>query len=231
MVFFKNFPNTQVMNEYCVEKIAIALTYSINTKGQASLIVSGGKTPLRLFKALTQKDIAWSKVVITLADERWVDTTDNCSNEYLVRKYLLKDYAVNAMFISLKNNYATPFAGAIHIEHQLKIIKRPFDVVILGMGEDGHTASLFPKADNLDQALAMDSGRVCMGIKPLTANLDRITLTLPTLLNSYCIYLYIIGNKKYDVYQRAIQGSNIYEMPIRAILNQVQTPVNVCYTR
>lgn len=230
MAQFKEFPSAQALNEQFAEEIAAALSHSIGAQGQASLVVSGGRTPLGLFEALTQQAIEWSKVTITLADERWVDANDDSSNEKLVREHLLKGYASDAKFVGLKNSHATPFAGAADTERALQSIARPFDVVILGMGDDGHTASLFPGAENLFPALAMDSGRVCMGMTPLTAPLDRITLTLPALLNSRHIYLHVVGDSKRDVYQRAIQGTDVNEMPIRAVLQQTRTPVDIYWT-
>ncbi|XEH51463.1 6-phosphogluconolactonase [Edwardsiella tarda] len=130
----------------------------------------------------------------------------------------------------MKNDAATPFVGAAASEAALAAIPRPFDVVILGMGDDGHTASLFPGAENLFPALAMDSGRVCMGMTPLTAPLDRITLTLPALLDSQQIYLHLVGDTKRQVYLQAVGGVEVNEMPIRAVLQQSRTPVDVYWT-
>ncbi|WP_225639363.1 6-phosphogluconolactonase [Candidatus Profftia sp. (ex Adelges kitamiensis)] len=231
MVKFKEFINQEILNKFFANEISTTIKYRIQYNEKASLVVSGGSTPLGFFKALSHKqNIEWHKVMITLADERWVDVQDDSSNEKLIRKYLLQHSVLNAKFIGLKNNYKTPFNGDVYTEHMLKIIARPFDIVILGMGDDGHTASLFPRANNLFTALAMDSGRVCIGITPLNSSLNRITLTLPTLLNSRRIYLHITGSKKLDVYKRAMHGVDINEMPIRAILHQTQTPVSVYWT-
>lgn len=230
MVTFSEFVSEQVLNQQFAEKIATTLSQGIQAHGKASLVVSGGRTPLGLFGALTQQNIAWDKVMITLADERWVDANDDASNEKLVRENLLQGNVSAAQFIGLKNAHYSPFEGALDTEQALTEIVRPFDVVVLGMGDDGHTASLFPGAENLGPALAMDSGRVCMGMTPLTAPKDRITLTLPALLNSRHIYLHLVGGNKREVYQRALQGSDVNEMPIRALLQQVQTPVDVYWT-
>lgn len=230
MTQFTEFPGAAALNARFAAELARALAQGVEARGHASLVVSGGRTPLGLFEALTQQDIAWSRVTITLADERWVGPEDDASNEKLVREHLLKGYAAQANFIGLKNAKATPFDGAADTERALQAIERPFDVVILGMGDDGHTASLFPGAENLFPALAMDSGQVCMGMTPLTAPLDRITLTLPALLNSRHIYLHLTGNGKRDVYQRAMQGQDVNEMPVRAVLHQTQVPVDVYWT-
>ncbi|MBW7983302.1 6-phosphogluconolactonase [Enterobacillus tribolii] len=230
MTKFTEFSGAAALNAQFADEIARTLKQGIGARGYASLVVSGGRTPLGLFEALTQQTIPWNNVTITLADERWVGPEDDASNEKLVREHLLKGHAAQANFIGLKNDKATPFDGAAETERALQAIARPFDVVILGMGDDGHTASLFPGAENLYPALAMDSGRVCMGMTPLTAPLDRITLTLPALLNSRHIYLHLTGSGKREVYERAMQGQDVNEMPVRSVLHQAQVPVDVYWT-
>ncbi|WP_077999132.1 6-phosphogluconolactonase [Edwardsiella tarda] len=230
MVTFNEVQGAQALNEQLADDIAARLRQGIAARGQASLVVSGGRTPLGLFARLSQQALDWSRVTITLADERWVAPQDEASNERLVREHLLQGAASAARFIGLKNDAATPFVGAVASEAALAAIPRPFDVVILGMGDDGHTASLFPGAENLFPALAMDSGRVCMGMTPLTAPLDRITLTLPALLDSRQIYLHLVGDTKRQVYLQAVGGVEVNEMPIRAVLQQSRTPVDVYWT-
>lgn len=230
MATFIDFPSTDLLNSKLADQIVAILYRAIEKNGQASLVVSGGRTPLGLFNELTQRALSWDKVYITLADERWVAADDASSNEKLVRDHLLQGLAAKAHFIGLKNSSTTPFDGAAATEKALSVMPRPFDVVILGMGDDGHTASLFPGAKNLMPALDLNSGRVCMGMTPLTAPLDRITLTLPALLNSQNIYLHLVGESKQQVYQQASSGSDVNEMPIRAVLNQTQVPVQVFWT-
>ncbi|WP_205438326.1 6-phosphogluconolactonase [Edwardsiella tarda] len=230
MVTFNEVQGAQALNEQLADDIAACLRQGIAARGQASLVVSGGRTPLGLFACLSQQALDWSRVTITLADERWVAPQDEASNERLVREHLLQGAASAARFIGLKNDAATPFVGAAASEAALAALPRPFDVVILGMGDDGHTASLFPGAENLFPALAMDSGRVCMGMTPLTAPLDRITLTLPALLDSRQIYLHLVGDTKRQVYLQAVGGVEVNEMPIRAVLQQSRTPVDVYWT-
>ena len=103
----------------------------------------------------------------------------------------------------------------------------PFDIVILGMGPDGHTASLFPGASRLIDAVDMNSGTLCMAITPVTAPHDRMTLTLPALLDSRQIYLHLSGEEKRDVYEMALRGDSFEKMPIRAVLHQDRVPVDV----
>ncbi|MGC6386950.1 6-phosphogluconolactonase [Ewingella sp. S1.OA.A_B6] len=230
MANFVEFSGALALTQNFAGKIADALRQGIAANGKASLVVSGGRTPLDLFMQLQRQELEWSKVVISLADERWVSPDNDASNEKLVREHLLQGLAASATFIGLKNEATSPFEGAAETEQALRALPRPIDVVILGMGDDGHTASLFPGAKNLFTALALDSGRTCMGITPLTAPLDRITLTLPMLLDSRNIYLYLMGEVKREVYERAEKGTDVNEMPVRAVLNQQQTPVNVYWT-
>lgn len=220
MFTLNKYPNSQLLIEDLTAHIVKDLQQAINNKGHASIAVSGGKTPIPLFKLLSQQDLDWHNVFITLVDDRWVDDTDDASNEKLVLTYLLQNKAKLANFVGLKNSCDNPFDGAKITDKILNKIPMPFDVLILGMGEDGHTASLFPGAANLMAGLDMKSGRKVVGMTPLTAPLDRITLTLPTILDSQNIYLHLVGESKMQVLEQAEKGDDINQMPIRAILQQ-----------
>ena len=141
--------------------------------------------------------------------------------------HLLQDRAFAATFIGMKNSAATAGEGEAECEQQLQQVPRPFDVCILGMGSDGHTASLFPGAEKLDKATDMKSSRTCMGIAPLTAPHERMTLTLPAILDSRQLILHITGRKKYDVLQQALAEGPAEDMPIRFILRQQAAPLTV----
>lgn len=225
MFTLNKYENSQLLIKDLTSHIVNALKQAIEKKGHASIAVSGGKTPIPLFTLLSQQDLEWNRVFITLVDDRWVDDTDDASNEKLVMIYLLQNKAKLANFIGLKNSYDNPFDGAELTDKILDKVPMPFDVVILGMGEDGHTASLFPGADNLQAGLDMKSGRKVVGMTPLTAPLDRITLTLPTILNSTNIYLHLVGESKMAVLEQAENGDDVNKMPIRAILQQNKVKV------
>ncbi len=226
-VNIKEFPDRKSLTVELAEQIGKLLTDGITANCRASLAVSGGSTPVELFKQLSQMDLSWQDVVITLVDERWVEPTENDSNEHLVRNHLLKNKALAATFIGMKNSAATASAGEKECEQKLHEVLRPFDVLILGMGGDGHTASLFPGAEKLSLATDMDLGQTCMGIAPLTAPHERMTLTLPAILDSRQIFLHITGQEKQDVLQEALTEGPTVEMPIRFILRQQTTPVSV----
>jgi len=207
--------------------IATRITEAIARQGQASLVVSGGSTPRLLFQDLSHQKIDWDKVLITLADERWVDTADPASNERLVRSLLLQNAAAKARFVGLKNEALSAREGEKKCTKALAAIRRPFDLVLLGMGNDGHTASLFPGAMQLSAALAMHSGSDCMAIIPPQGPFERMTLTLPALLDSRKIILHITGEEKKAVLEKALADGPEEQMPIRCILRQQQTPVQI----
>ena len=213
--------------EKLADVIADSLAKAIKERGQASMVVSGGSTPKLLFHHLSLKKIDWQKVTITLADERWVSTTDPSSNELLVRSQLLQNHADCAHFIGLKNNAPTAVDGEQACHYTIGMIPRPFDVVILGMGNDGHTASFFPGAEELNKALDMLSGRHCIAIAPPDAPHKRLTLTLPTLIDSREIILHITGDSKKKVLDKVLTEDPSNDMPISWILKQQQTPVRI----
>jgi len=183
-VTFNDFPDRRKLVVSLADLVGKLLTDGITANGRASLAVSGGSTPVALFEQLSGMDIPWQDVVITLVDERWVEPTEDDSNEHLVRRHLLKDKAAAAVFIGMKNWASTASEGEGGCEQNLQKVPRPFDVLILGMGGDGHTASLFPGAEKLAAATDMNSGRSCMGLAPLTAPHERMSLTLPVILDS-----------------------------------------------
>ncbi|HHB75008.1 MAG TPA: 6-phosphogluconolactonase [Desulfobulbus sp.] len=205
------------------------LCSAVAAKGSASMAVSGGSTPGPLFKRLSELDIPWEYVVITLVDERWVDVEDKDSNEHLVRTHLLQNRAARATFIGMKNEAPTAIAGEQECEQRLRQVPRPLDLVILGMGNDGHTASLFPASQQLAAATAMDSGKICMAITPSTLSHARMTLTLPEILAAKQIFLHIVGAEKQRVLNQALAAGPPEAMPIRCILRQEQVPVTIYY--
>ncbi|QSX31650.1 6-phosphogluconolactonase [Shewanella cyperi] len=225
---FKSFDNTESLESMLAERIARQLQDAVDQRGQASLVVSGGSTPLKLFQALSRKGIDWSEIFITLADERWVDSDSQDSNERLVKENLLQNKAVGAKFRSLKNMFATAREGAAMAAEHIANIPRPFDVVVLGMGNDGHTCSWFPCSADLSQALNSES--LCEAVTPGKAPYERLTLTRKAILNSRQIFLHLVGEQKLAVYRQALEQDDVLAMPIRAVLAQTKTPVDVYWS-
>ena len=222
----KQFENTSVLDNSLSADVSERLANAIANHGKATLILSGGRTPMGFFHQLSQQALDWSKVTVTLADERWVDTNHQDSNEKLVRENLLINQAQYAKFLSLKNSSETAVEGEAELEEQLSGYGQ-FTVVILGMGDDGHTASLFPGATALAAGLDMDSGRSCIAVTPTAAPYERISLTLPRLLNTECLIIHISGDNKQKVLSQAQAGNNVEELPIRSVIQQSQVPVTV----
>jgi 6-phosphogluconolactonase len=204
------------------------LIEGVAKRGLASLVVSGGSTPKPLFEALAQRPLPWSKITVTLADERWVDLSSEDSNEGMLRETLLCGAASQAMFVPLKNTAESASEGKEMCHETLADMSDPFDLVILGMGEDGHTASLFPGVSG--PALDSNSVELCAAIVPPKAPHERMTLTARALLDSRKIVLHIVGEKKQQVYKDALKPGSADEYPIRVVLHQDQVPVDVYWS-
>ncbi len=221
------FPDSTALVHALAGEIKVDLEEAIAARNVASMVVSGGRTPVRLFEQVRTEQLEWAKVWVTLADERWVDTTSSDSNERLVRENLLVGSAAPAHFVGLKNPAPTPEAGADWATRALTRVPHPYDLVILGMGEDGHTASLFPGSLALARGLdpAMSPG--CIAVNALKAPHARVSLNLRALLDARRIVLHIEGAAKWQVYQRAKTPGPAPDLPIRAILHQKEVPVDV----
>ncbi len=209
--------------------IAEALAEAIKLRGRASLAVSGGGTPRSLFDALSVIDIPWTSVFITLVDERWVDDSDPASNALLVRRHLLRSRAAGAQFVGLKNAERDPAQAVAAVDKQLREQLLPLDLAVLGMGEDGHTASFFKDAEGLATALAPDTLTACCSVRPPRAPHARMTLTLNTLLASRRLLLHMVGASKLAVLQEAMQPGPVNALPGRAVLHQRQRPLEIYY--
>jgi len=205
--------------------IEAELKAAISKRGTASLVVSGGNTPRPLLETLSQRLLPWHKITITLADERWVGLSSDASNEAMIRKSLLQGPAAEATFIPLKNSAETASDGQEMCQETFAGLTEPFDIVILGMGDDGHTASLFPGVSG--SALDSNSIALCESIIPPDAPHERMTLTARALLNSRKLILHIVGAGKWQVYQNALAEGPADKMPIRIVLHQDEVPVDV----
>ena len=226
MYQLNDFNTREALDEALANKVANELTQAITAKGKASLAVSGGSTPKGFFTKLSQFDLAWDKVTVTLADERWVEFESDASNTRLVHESLLQNNAAKATFFHLKRGDLTEETLAT-LNTEAKATVLPFDVLILGMGEDGHTASLFPCSDQIKQGLDGSNQDALMKVVPKTAPNDRITFTFSQLIQSKNIILHVFGDNKKVVLDQANAGNDFFEMPIRAFLqNQnIQTQV------
>jgi 6-phosphogluconolactonase len=226
----RRYADLETLSRELAAQLARSLGAAIAARGLASLVVSGGKTPVRLFELLRAQPLDWSHVCIALADERWVDVKDAGSNERLVRDVLMKDKAAGARFLGLKNGAPTPDLGAVSAWETFARVPRPFDAVVLGMGDDGHTASLFPGSPNLPSALNPAAVAGCVGMWSPLAPHPRLSLNLTALLDSRRIVVLINGESKWTTYTTACAAGAVHEMPVRAVLRQTRTPVDVMWS-
>jgi 6-phosphogluconolactonase len=185
--------------------VAARLSREAARNGAAVLAVSGGKTPQLFFETLSRIEIPWNRITITLVDDRQVDETSERSNARLVREHLLQNRASNAQFVPLNDNPEAERIGR-------------FDVAVLGMGDDGHTASFFPGGDNLKIALDRNATQRIVKMNAPAAPEPRITFTLPDIIEADMICLHLEGQGKRDTLNRALADGPIEEMPIRAVL-------------
>ncbi len=200
------------------DRIAGDLDDALQKRGVATLAVSGGSTPKPLFERLSDYPLDWPRITVTQVDERWVDESHEDSNAWLIRHHLLRNAAAGANFVSMKTFAANPFAAEAEASKKLAAFSHGIDVVVLGMGEDGHTASFFPGAATLQRAMDIAGDELCVAIRPPRAPYERMTLSLAALLRARHLYLHIAGEAKWQVFQRAMAGGSAEEMPIRGFL-------------
>ncbi len=219
---FHAHPSSAALAQALANEVGSRLRHGIATHGGAKLVVSGGSTPLRFFAELSEYDLDWAKVQVFLADERWVRSDHERSNAALVTQNLLRNRAEKALFAPLFSEQMSAEGAARELASVLSEMDRPFDAVILGMGGDGHTASLFPDAPEIDVALD-DNGDAAMVLTPPSQPERRLSLTPQSLLNTEFLVLHIEGEEKRIVLERALQEGREVEMPVRAVLrNDIQ---------
>ncbi|MBB3568054.1 6-phosphogluconolactonase [Rhizobium sp. BK491] len=209
------------------DKVAETLSAAITARGSASIAVSGGSTPKAFFQALSSHSIDWGKVMVTLVDERFVPSDNPRSNHLLVQENLLKDKAAAAKFLPLYQAAASVEEAAVIATEKTKAIGHPFDVAILGMGNDGHTASFFPGGSNLKTALDPNTPRGIITMEAEGAGEPRLTFTFSSLQDARLLVLHIEGEGKKDVLAKAEAPGEETEMPIRAMLRRAASPVEI----
>lgn len=210
--------NAQLLAQTLAEDVARALEFAVQTQGRASLVVSGGRSPIAFFEALSRLPLDWSRVQVSLADERWVAPDEAGSNEGLVRRHLLQNEAASARLIGLYRAAETLEEAARLAGEGLADLKRPIDVLVLGMGDDGHTASLFPGGPLLADALREDCAERCLPMQAPVEPAQRITMTYPLLASARLRCLAIQGPAKLDTLRQAIEADPL-QMPIHAFLS------------
>lgn len=219
------FANSTELAHGFAEYAADVLSLAIEKQQTASLVVPGGRTPRAYLPVLAKQSLPWSRVTITLSDERWVDTDSEHSNERLVRENLLDLLPEEAHFVSLKTRHSTPEQAIPEVSQRLAAISQPFTLTILGLGEDGHIASLFPclrlhdKPDNAAQS-------PCLAVRPVPTEPPRISLSLATLARSEQIALVATGFNKRRLLNQLVKQADP-ALPVLWLLQRSLSPVIV----
>jgi 6-phosphogluconolactonase len=204
--------------------VAAALARRLVADGSAGLVVSGGRTPAAFLAELASRDIDWSNVSVTLADERRVPADDPASNQRMVREAFANTPASAAKLVAVD---ATPADAIARWADGIAQMPRPFAAVILGMGDDGHFASLFPGMPGLAAALDLaNANDVVAGVAPVAPQ-ARLSLTLRALLDADFLALHVTGDSKLATLQRASSPGSALEMPVRALLQQRRTRLEI----
>ena len=212
-----SFDSREALDEQLADDIAAALETAIRERGQASIAVSGGSTPRGVFRALSARPLDWSRVTVTLVDDRWVNPEHEDSNERLVNEYLRVGNAASAPFVSLHSPHAHPRDAQTTIEERLAVFGT-IDVMMLGMGGDGHFASLFPDSDVLEAGLDLSGTAACIAVDPPVAPHPRMSMTLPRIFDSRFLILHITGQDKLAILDEARRQGDPLTLPIAAVL-------------
>lgn len=226
MYVFYNYPSIDKLMVSLASQISAQLTKALSLKKNVTFAVSGGLTPKPLFQALSMIDLEWNRVNIILTDERFVSESDERSNAKLIREHLLQNFAEKAPFLSFCSSLTSPADVAATLSKRLKRVL-PIDVCVLGMGTDMHTASIFPDADRLEDALNMYSNYILLPIISPSIPEARLTLTARILLQSSNLHLLVTGLSKKTALQKALEAPSEKVAPVRSVLlNNSETSIH-----
>jgi 6-phosphogluconolactonase len=211
------FASRSALAEALAEAVAGVLDRAIGERGTGFLAVSGGTTPAQFFSVLATKPIDWARVVVTLVDERLVPEASPRSNAGLVHQKLLVGAAAAARFVPLYRLAQSVEEAARLAGGALGVLPWPLDAMVLGMGTDGHTASFFPDAENLDALLDAAAPQIVSAVYAPSAGETRLTLTMRPIMEAGFLALHIEGTEKRAVLDRALAGDAPKRLPIRAV--------------
>jgi len=205
--------------------IATALDRQLGALRSTSFVVTGGSSPRACYAALAKKELAWDRVHVVLSDERWVPPAHKDSNERLIRSSLLIENAAQAQLHPFFEFDVDVQDRCTTIADELRVLPSSFAACLLGMGEDGHVASLFTDADNFATGIDENNNQLCIPIRTVASPHARISLTISALLKSDEIVLLFFGNSKLEVYEQAKLEATMY--PVSRLLHQERVPVSV----
>ena len=224
---WEEFQDRSAASAAAAEILAKQLRLALERSAETSLVVSGGTTPVECFSRLSRQPMDWSRVTIVPSDERWVEPHSESSNEHLIRTRLMVGPASAARLLSFYLEELEAEAAPEVITSQLSRLPRPFACTLLGMGEDGHFASLFPDFEGLGAALDSNNSDQCLMVRTAGSPFLRISLTLSALLDSDAIVLLFFGEAKRSVFEAAVDNDLTY--PVGSLLSQDRVPVTVIW--
>jgi 6-phosphogluconolactonase len=219
------FPDREAAASALAARIAMALQRRLAREPTAAFVISGGSSPMATYAHLSYKDLEWHRVQVLLSDERWVAPTHDDSNEKMLRKTLLRSRAASLGLLPFYAAETTVENRCEAISQAVRALPLPFACALLGMGEDGHFASLFPDIGNLREGLDPDSRTLCIPVTTRSSPHRRISLTLAALTLSDEILLLIYGKTKRTVVDRAAHGDAA--LPVSKLFAQQRAPVHL----
>ena len=211
------------------EHVVAALQRQLIGQPRASMVVSGGSTPAQCFKALANKNLDWSRVQVLLSDERWVPPIHKDSNEKMLRETLLLKKAADAELLSFFTRDQSVDERSKLLNAATDTLTTPFACSLLGMGDDGHFASLFPDSKELETNLDLENPDYFVPVATAASPHPRISLTLSALTNSDDVLLLFFGADKRDIYEQAKASRDAF--PVSRLLFQTRAPVHVFWAR
>ncbi len=205
------------------DHIAELLAKRLDHNGNASIVVSGGTSPRQCMAALANAPLDWQRVQVALSDERWVPPDHDDSNEKLVREALLTGPAAAATLLPVYAEGVSPEERCEQLQDPLPVL--PFSCSLIGIGTDGHFASLFPDAEQLELGLDVECGRLYIPVTTAASPHPRISMTLAGISRSDEVALLFFGEEKLEIYEEAKVSSNGY--PLSRLLRQKRAPVRL----
>lgn len=229
-ILIHKYTNRDELFSAVAERCQQQLQLTLEKNNEASFIIPGGTTPGPVFAKLTKSSLDWEKISVAQSDERWLPPDHPQSNQCLATRTLLIDNARKANYVAMKNSHDNAIDGEQQCNSEYQKLASPFSLTMLGMGLDGHIASLFPNSKPIIRALDLQNTNRCIAIDasgcPVAGNYpERMSLTLSAILNSKLIILLLTGEEKLNVIDLAVKENQPEKYPVSALLNQTETPV------
>jgi 6-phosphogluconolactonase len=233
MAEVRAFSDAAAWAEACADRLADALSAALAADGAAFFAGAGGSTPEPIYRTLASRPLDWSRVAVTLVDERYVPETSDKSNARLLKQTLLTGPAAAARFVPLYSEQVTVDRAGLLAAHDLRAVGRPLDAVLLGMGEDGHICSMFPDNPALKQLLAPNNPPLVLAVHRSRSTSapqeDRLSMNLPWLAQARRVVLALTGANKREVFEREVGGDRSVS-PIAALVAARAGEIEVLWT-